>query len=489
MVQRFLILAACILCLSVPQGVFALGGYDSLHYGGYESVHDGNSCSNTFRCYCDAELIASQSDEYYTSTSACASHCATIRATKWSMTCTTYTDEQNVAFAGETIDYGTTSTEIVEGSGEDFVTPNLNVDIPGVDFENSIGYDASGNIQANFFGEYVDGVYRYLIPAMALVAVVILMVSGLQYILARGASDAIKKAKQRMANAVIGLVLLLAAYNLGYLLDPNTVFFEGLSIKEVSGVPLPEEPADELGTTPIANEEISTGLTTIEGDHLIAPTSSNGQYIAEEVLEALNEGADAFYEASKELNKGEGVNVRVTSASRTVTKQAQLFYTNCLSDLSSSGIGACSTGTCDPTGSSLGKSSVIKYLGSSRYQLIGDLSGVTDATTIKAALVAHGNTSYCPHTTNIAIDIWPEGSTKSNANVALMDLLTATMLDHGFCRIDIEAWHFQLNSLSGASCKSYAYSHYTWRGKTYETTGCSVWDFASNVCKVPVTTE
>lgn len=81
----------------------------------------------------------------------------------------------------------------------------------------------AGVTSFNSLPEYIDALYRYAIPVMALLAVVMLMIGGLQYVLARGRAEAIKKAKDRIKNAVIGLVLLMSAYALARLIDPSLV--------------------------------------------------------------------------------------------------------------------------------------------------------------------------------------------------------------------------------------------------------------------------
>lgn len=87
-----------------------------------------------------------------------------------------------------------------------------------------------GNTKFSSFPDYVDAAYQFLIPVAGLVAVVMFMVSGLQYVLARGATDVVKKAKTRMVGAVTGLVLLMAAYAVANVLDPRLVHLKQLRI-------------------------------------------------------------------------------------------------------------------------------------------------------------------------------------------------------------------------------------------------------------------
>ncbi|MFA5947147.1 MAG: pilin [Patescibacteria group bacterium] len=73
------------------------------------------------------------------------------------------------------------------------------------------------------FHEYLALAYQFLLPAMSLIAVVMIMVGGLEYVVAGGNSKRLDKAKTRISNALIGLVLLLSAYAIASLLDPRLV--------------------------------------------------------------------------------------------------------------------------------------------------------------------------------------------------------------------------------------------------------------------------
>jgi hypothetical protein len=71
--------------------------------------------------------------------------------------------------------------------------------------------------------EYLALAYQFLLPAMSLIAVVMIMVGGLEYVVAGGNSKRLDKAKTRITNALIGLVILMSAYSIAYLLDPRLV--------------------------------------------------------------------------------------------------------------------------------------------------------------------------------------------------------------------------------------------------------------------------
>jgi len=87
-----------------------------------------------------------------------------------------------------------------------------------------------GHTTVKGFDEYLALAYKFLLPAMSLIAVVMVMVGGLEYVIAGGSSKRIDKAKTRISNALIGLVLLMSAYAIASLLDPRLVNLNALKM-------------------------------------------------------------------------------------------------------------------------------------------------------------------------------------------------------------------------------------------------------------------
>ena len=95
-----------------------------------------------------------------------------------------------------------------------------------------------GNVtEIQNLAEYVNVIYAWLLPAAALVAVVMMMIGGLQYVLSRGKEKYISKSKERITNAITGLVLLLSIFVILNLIDPRLTSLNSLKvplIKEVT---------------------------------------------------------------------------------------------------------------------------------------------------------------------------------------------------------------------------------------------------------------
>ncbi len=92
-------------------------------------------------------------------------------------------------------------------------------------------------------------------------AVVMLMVGGLEYTVSGGNAKRLDKAKHRISNALIGLVLLFAAFNLAYLLDPRTTTFRSLSLQSVQAIEIDNETVESFTESFAATSE--TGKVNI----------------------------------------------------------------------------------------------------------------------------------------------------------------------------------------------------------------------------------
>jgi len=428
------------------------------------------SCdTSTYKCLCDSKptdiALTAPLD-----TNVCANGCATSfsTSTTYSITCT------NKATPSTTITHvsgSVTPVTVTTEEKKDPIIPNLIVDIGAVF---SPPTQDGAYTQTTFLAVYVNAIYKLLMISCSILAVTMIMVAGLQYTLARGNPKAITKAKDRIKNAVIGLVLLMSAYTMAYLIDPNTTLFGTLNIQSVDKVEIiePDENFDEPGSgTPYVG-----GVSQISGAHLSNHAGDDG--VGTDILTALNTAATAYFNSST-------YNIKVTSASRTVLSQAKMFVKNCLLKN-----GVCSPGTCDPTGHN---DVLVNKSSSGKFTLVGSLTGTnvttSNADSIAATLAAIGKTNNCAHTSNVAVDIWPNDSISRSfcANVAHMDALVKSMTDPSlgssvFCRLDSEAWHFELDRVKRdvSSCKTTYTNSQTSKDKPDST--CNIWDYLNHCC-------
>lgn len=293
----------------------------------------------------------------------------------------------------------TTTTTSGSKVVDDALIPNLSIDIPGVSFSEVL--EEENVLTIGFLGDYISGVYLYLIGIGTTIAIVFIMIAGLRYAMAAGGGD-LDGAKRMIRNAVTGLVLLLCVYLLLFIINPNLTLFRSL---ELVLIPEPEEHEDD-----VVSGSVATSFTT--------PTESNIQGPGKSTVPTdLTSAIDA---AAKTLSK-DGYGMYMTSSYRSVEKQKDLIAQNCKNPPGSA--------TCNPK-SGRPTTCILKEL----------------------------NAAYCPHTTGRALDIWAtkdgavcvtqsQCSTNPSTDAcranACQAALIKAMKEQGFCNLQSEAWHFE----------------------------------------------
>jgi len=153
----------------------------------------------------------------------------------------------------------------VEETVENAIIPNLSIDIPGVSFSEVL--KENGVLQINFIGDYVSGIYKYLLGIAITIAIVFIMVAGLQYALASGEGDT-KKAKDRIQNAVMGLVLLLCVYAILFITNPELIKLRSLQLLDIEQL--------ELDRATSGDEGVSGSVSRSTCDKIVETAKSEG---------------------------------------------------------------------------------------------------------------------------------------------------------------------------------------------------------------------
>lgn len=98
---------------------------------------------------------------------------------------------------------------------------------PALDYELSVALPITGTIttKVSGLGDYIDKIYKYLLGISGIIAVIMLMIGGIQYIISLG-GDEVKKAKDRITNALIGMVLLFCATLILFTVNPQLIHLE-----------------------------------------------------------------------------------------------------------------------------------------------------------------------------------------------------------------------------------------------------------------------
>lgn len=182
------------------------------------------------------------------------------------------------------------------------LNPALNVEIPGLKFSNAISGPCSFDknetcIKTNFLGEYLNALYTYLITTATLIAIVMVMVGGLQYTLGASTKNGVEKGKERIKNGVTGLVLLLAVFLVLQTTNPQLVFMKIIELQNVEEIEFEDAPVDAGSPAPISfDPSAKMGAPSTKGDgavitRLLGPPPSS---LAPCSKEMFNHIADAL---------------------------------------------------------------------------------------------------------------------------------------------------------------------------------------------------
>jgi Type IV secretion system pilin len=89
------------------------------------------------------------------------------------------------------------------------------------DFFNVIGSMPGVNFASGDFGAVVNGIYKLAIRIAGATAVVMFVWSGVQYMTAPLGASGTENAKERMTNAILGLLMLLATWVIFNQINPD----------------------------------------------------------------------------------------------------------------------------------------------------------------------------------------------------------------------------------------------------------------------------
>jgi hypothetical protein len=126
-------------------------------------------------------------------------------------------------------------------------SPQPRIRIPGLSFTDNaearrglISTESDGSIYLSipFLGEYLAAVYRYTVAAGSIVAVIMIIVAGIQWVTSAGNSEGVSSAKQRIVHAITGLVLTVSSYIILYTIDPELVQFKNLRVQVIKPDPI-----------------------------------------------------------------------------------------------------------------------------------------------------------------------------------------------------------------------------------------------------------
>ncbi len=168
-------------------------------------------------------------------------------------------------------------------STQKYYAPALNVQIPGLDFTKYPILRSGNVIQIPFLAAYVDAAYRYLITVTVVVATIAFIYGAFLYLMG-SALPQIQSGKKIMSDAVIGMLIILAAHTILNIVNPDLLKVKGLTVTEVSSIEFSDfymglSPNDTSGPTITAPSVTVSGTEAPAGAP--APVVTSGACPAE----------------------------------------------------------------------------------------------------------------------------------------------------------------------------------------------------------------
>lgn len=125
----------------------------------------------------------------------------------------------------------------------DAVKPDLQITIPSLEFSEPVVVPDENEPEKfiaifPWIGEYVKAVYLYLLGIAGLVAVIVFIHAGFEWVASGGNAHAVESAKKRIFNASIGMVILFGSYTILNVINPKLTSFEGIRVPIIKRVEL-----------------------------------------------------------------------------------------------------------------------------------------------------------------------------------------------------------------------------------------------------------
>lgn len=120
-------------------------------------------------------------------------------------------------------------------------TPKLNIPIPTLPKLSDVPPVADGGqVVIPWVGEYFAAAYQYFVGITIIVAIIMMMVGGLQWSASAGSSERINAARSKITNGLMGMFLALGSYLILYTINPDLVKFKALVLSTPARVELSE---------------------------------------------------------------------------------------------------------------------------------------------------------------------------------------------------------------------------------------------------------
>lgn len=353
------------------------------------------------------------------------------------------------------------------------VLVTLQVIIPGFDQSDTvvIGNDQNG-CKAGFvcvwtITNYLNALFRWGVGAGVIFAIALMMVGGIEWMIG-SAVGTIERAKKRITNASLGLLLLLGTTIILSFINPGITSLNALDLQVV-----------QRAEPDVSTESIAGGDRAAVPPRAVAPASSSSTASSSSSTPSAVSGPLATSQNityTNALQFGSGVEVSsailptleqvanrvrgttrgaysvfVADGHRSPEEQAGTWVQHCLGSASDrSASFTCDPPVCNPFPRDAANSPVTTTgtMSSGPFKIKSELletySTNAGLTQYLKDLAKNNTQQYCAHLLGTTVDVWCAPRTGNYTdNVECHLTLDREMRAAGFKRIATEAWHFE----------------------------------------------
>lgn len=330
------------------------------------------------------------------------------------------------------------------------ITPVLGVPIPGADL--TAPTRDNGVVRVAFLAEYINAAYRYLSTIALVVAIVMCVYGGFLYLGASAGIGQIQRGKKIITDAIVGMLIILSAYAILNIINPQTVNLKVLELAFIN--PMTDEELEILEGE-LAPPEIADG-TEPSGEFIVIDESAMERLdttcvhlntpVDASIIDPLRRAGERFCTL-----RGSHTDWRIVGGGfRPPSLSLRLWLKRCVGRVN------CTTATGAPLRSGVAirdSAGRWSFADASLIALIppAQTAPFSDAQIqplYDRLLPQAGAASYSGHARGLAMDLYCGGVSRnqSDAFVPCQLLLEQAMKESGFCRIPNEWWHFELAS-------------------------------------------
>lgn len=113
-----------------------------------------------------------------------------------------------------------------------------------------------------WIGEYIIAIYKWAVGAIAIIAVVMIMIGGVQWMIAGGNISQISDAKSRITHALIAVFLILGTNLILGFINPNLTIFKPIIVGRIETIPLISQ--EGIGNEPVSYKKCTESLNDPE---------------------------------------------------------------------------------------------------------------------------------------------------------------------------------------------------------------------------------